>query len=274
MAGATAFFTTFALPPILIILFQIFSLFLSRRFVGAEMMEMLTNMFGRDVALQVRQTTTGFRTLAKNWYIAIPGFLFLIFVATTLFAVIKSTLNDIWNIKVKEKPGVLFNVQLRARSMMVILAAGLLFLVSIFLDSLEVFAGENAEKVWHGGGKYFTGGLNEVVGFVIVTMWFIVLFRFLADGRPTWKTTIAGSVLTGLLFSGGKTGLSAILKNSNLVSIYGASASFVLVLLFVFYSSFILYYGACFIKVYGDAHHTPIQPVNKAYRFKVQKLKE
>jgi len=102
MAGATAFFTTFALPPIFIILFQLFSLFLSKKVVATEMMAILSNTLGRASALQIRQTTRGFGTLARNWFIASAGFVFLVFVATTLFSVIKNSLNEIWQIKVRE----------------------------------------------------------------------------------------------------------------------------------------------------------------------------
>jgi membrane protein len=272
MAGATAFFTTFALPPILIILFQVFGLFLNQKLVGSELGKVLSDTLGSDVAAQIRQTTRGFRTLVQHWYTAIPGFLFLVFVATTLFTVIKNTLDDIWNIKLKEKPGILFNLGLRARSMGIILATGILFLAGIVMDGFEILAGNNIEKIWHGGGGFFKGILNEIVGVVIVTTWFIVLFRFLADGRPVWKAVIAGGLLTGLLFSVGKTLLSFIMKSSNIGSIYGASASFVLILLFVFYSSFILYFGASFIKVYSDAIGKPIEPVDKAYRYRLQEI--
>jgi membrane protein len=273
MAGATAFFTTFALPPILIILFQIFSLFLGGGQFGKEMMEILSATLGNEGAAQIRRTARGFRTLAQNWYIATGGFIFLLFVATTLFTVIKNSLDDIWNIKVKDKPGILFNLWLRTRSLVVILIAGLLFLAGIVIEGFEALAGEHIEKTWQGGGKYFRGALNEIAGAVIVTTWFIILFRFLADGRPAWKAAIAGGVLTGILYSGGKTLLSTLIKNSNIATIYGASASIVLVLLFVFYSAFILYYGASFIKVYSEAIRKPVQPRNKAYRYQLREVK-
>ena len=84
MAGATAFFTTFALPPIFIILFQLFSLVLNKKLVATEMLQILTDTLGKASALQIRQTTKGFGTLARNWFITAAGFIFLIFVATTL----------------------------------------------------------------------------------------------------------------------------------------------------------------------------------------------
>ena len=274
MAGATAFFTTFALPPILIILFQLFSLFLSKRVVGAQMMEIFTDTLGKGSAVQIRQTTRGFGTLARNWYIAAGGFLFLVFVATTLFSVIKNSLNQIWNIRVKDKPGILFNLKLRARSLGIILAAGLLFLAGIFMDGFQILSGNYLEKIWPMAGRYFKGALNEIVSVIIITAWFIVLFRYLADGRPSWKVAIAGGCLTGVLFSAGKAVLSFVMRNSNINTLYGASGSIVLILLFVFYSSFLLYFGASFIKIYAEKIHQPLRLVNKAFRYQLRELDE
>jgi membrane protein len=272
MAGATAFFTTFALPPIFIILFQLFSLFLSKKVVAKEMMQILTGTLGKGSAQQIRQTTRGFGTLASNWLMATAGFLFLLFVATTLFLVIKNSLNEIWQIKVKDKPGILFNLKLRGRSLAIILAAGLLFLAGIFLDGFEILAGDYIGKIFSGGGKFFKGMLNEIVSTVVITIWFIVLFRYLADGRPSWRVALAGGCLTGILFAAGKTLLSYLMRNSNIGTLYGASGSMVLILLFVFYSSFILYFGASFIKVYAEEIRQPLRLVNKAFRYELSKI--
>jgi len=274
MAGATAFFTSFALPPIVIILFQLFSLFLSKRLVGSELMEIFADAVGKGGAAQIRHTTRGFNKLASNWYIATAGFLFLLFVATTLFSVIKNSFNDIWNIRVNDKPGILFNLKLRARSLAIILVAGLLFLAGIVMDSFEIVWGAYLEKAWPAGSGFFTSALNEIISLVIVTTWFIVLFRYLADGRPSWKVSIAGGCLTGVLFSAGKALLSFFIKHSNINTIYGASGSIVLILLFVFYSSFILYFGASFIKVFSEAIQQPPRLINKAFRYQLNRVSE
>jgi membrane protein len=272
MAGATAFFTTFALPPILIILFQLFSLFLNRRMVGQEMMQTLTDAFGKDTASQIRVITRGFRTFAQNWWLAAGGFVFLIFVATTLFSLIKNSLNDIWKVSVPEKPGVLFKLGLRVRSMGVILLMGLLFLVSMLLDGFEVLAGDYIEDIFSGGGAYFKGIVNEVTGAVIAIIWFMLVFRYLGDARPPWRVAIAGGCLTGVLFTAGKALLSYLMRHSNIGSIYGAGGSLVLLLLFVFYSSFILYYGAAFIKIYADSSGQSFRLLGHAFHYKVQKI--
>src|SRR5690606_38226929 len=187
--------------------------------------------------------------LAQNWYITIGGFVFLIFVATTLFTVIKNSFNQIWGVSTHKTKGLLSNLKARARSFAIILAAGILFVTGILIDSLELIAGKFMRELWSTAGAYFEGALNEVAGTVIVTAWFIVLFRYLADARPSWKVAIVGGVVTGVLYTLGKELLSLLMRNSNVVTIYGASGSIVLILLFVFYSSFILYFGAGFIKV-------------------------
>jgi membrane protein len=119
---------------------------------------------------------------------------------------------------------------------------------------------------------YFTGVLNEIAGVVVVTLWFIVLFRFLANGRPSWRVASVGGLLTGILFSLGKAVLSTLMSQSNAGAIYGAGTAIVLILLFVFYSSFILYFGACFIKEYSLLIEDPIVTSHKAYHFKLQKV--
>lgn len=274
LAGATAFFTTFALPPILLILFQVFSLFLSKRMVGREMMEMITETLGRDGATQILQTASGFNRLASKWYFAAGGFLFLVFVATTLFTVIKNSFNEIWKIDVKERPGFLAGLKLRARSFGIIMAAGILFLAGILLDSFKLIAGNYMQEIWSDAGVYFRSALDETVGALIITTWFIVLFRYLADCRPSWRVSIAGGCVTGLLFSIGKEVLSVLMRNSNVGNVYGASGSIVLILLFVFYSSFILYFGAGFIKVYAEHTNDLPRLINKAYRYKMQEIEE
>jgi membrane protein len=180
-------------------------------------------------------------------------------------------LNDIWKIRVIEKPGVLFHLKFRARSMGAILLMGLLFLISIMLDTFEIFAGGYLDEIFNGGGSFFKGILNEVTGAIVAMIFFILLFRYLGEARPAWKVAIAGGILTGVLFSAGKALLSYLMQHSNASSVYGASGSLVLLLLFVFYSSFILYYGASFIKVYTDSSHQPFRLINNSFHYTVQK---
>ncbi|OQP51711.1 YihY/virulence factor BrkB family protein [Niastella populi] len=269
MAGATAFFTTFALPPILILIFQLFSIFFARKIVGRELRELLTATLGNEGAEQLRSTARGLRNLAQTWYMAAIGLLFLVFVATTLFKVIRGSLDDIWNIRLKRSEFV-YDLKARARSLIIILMAGLLVLASAVIDVIKVFAGDYISKYWKTGGHFFTSAINEIAGVLVVTIWFVVLFKYLANGRPSWRATTAGGILTGMLFYIGKSVLTTLIGNGNIGLVYGAGAAIVLVLLFVFYSSFILYFGASFVKEFSLLTNDPIIPSPKAYLFEVQ----
>jgi membrane protein len=271
MAGATAFFTSFALPPILVLLFQLFSIFFALQIVGRELRELLTATLGKQGADQLRITARGLRNLAQNWYMAVIGLVFLAFVATTLFNVIRNSLNDIWNIRLK-KSEFFYDLKERARSLAIILMAGMLFLASVVIDVIKVVAGDYIGKYWEKGGSFFTSVFNEITGVLVVTLWFMVLFKYLANGRPSWRVTTAGGILTGILFYIGKAALASLIGNSNIGVVYGAGAAIVLILLFVFYSSFILYFGASFIKEYSILSNDPIVPSRRAYLYELHQV--
>lgn len=271
IAGATAFFTSFALPPIMVLLFHFFSIFFDKKLVGYELREVLTAALGKAGAEQMRNTARGLRNLAQNWYMAVLGILFLIFVATTLFKVIRNTFNDIWNIR-PERAGFFYDLSVRGRSLIIILVAAILFIAAEMIDVIRVVAEKYIGSIWEKGSIFFTSILNELAGVVVVTVWFIVLFRFLANARPSWRVSMVGGILTGVLFYIGKTVLSTMMKHSNAGIVYGAGAAIVLILLFMFYSSFILYFGASFIKEYALLTNDPIIPSHKAYEFEVHKV--
>lgn len=272
LAGATAFFTTFALPPILIILIQLFGIFFSEYDIRKELIVRLGRIIGRSSALQTSLVLENFGKLGKHWHVATVGFLFLIFVATTLFTVIKNSLNQIWQIKVISNPGIFFTLKLRFRAFCIILFAGVLFTAGIIMESIQALLGNYLSFVLPETGKLFNSTLNEIFFVVVVTIWFTTLFRYLTDGKPAWKVAWAGGFFTGILFTLGKVVLRELLTYSKIGSIYGTSASVVLILLFVFYSSLIFYFGGCFVKILSDKLQCPIQPHGKAFHYELQEI--
>lgn len=269
MAGATAFFTTFALPPILVILIQIFKFLIEPKLIRAELFRSLSEIVGPETVRQLAGVLWAFRKMAQNWYITIGGFIFLLFVATTLFSVIKRSLNQVWKIRPINHAGILKRLFSRLQSIMVIIVAGILFVIGIFTEGLKAFIGKYLSAISPLLSVYFNSLLNYVVSIVIVTVWFAMLFRYLPDGRPKWKIAFAGAFLTSILFTIGKLILHWLLTYSNITTFYGTSASIVLLLLFVFYSSLILYYGAAFTKVWGIYKNEPIRPLPHAIHYRI-----
>jgi membrane protein len=264
LAGATAFFTTFALPPILLILIQLLGLLFNRRSISRQLFGGLGDIVGKDSVHEIIGTLRAFRGLAVNWPVAILGFIFLVFVATTLFKVIQSSFNQLWMIRRTGKQSFGMAIGFRLKSFLVILFTGLLFMASLFIESLQLIFGKYVIELMPGIGLLFNSALSTILSIVTVWAWFTVLFRYLPDGKPTWKVAVTGALLTSILFSLGKYLLRWLLPNSNIGVVYGTSASIVLLLLFVFYSSLILYYGAAFTKVWSVYIDQPIKPVNNA----------
>jgi len=272
LAGATAFFTNFALPPILLILIRLFGFFVDRKILVTRIFERLSSLLDESSTTQIRQTLRNIRGIDHKWYATLVSFVFFLFVATTLFSVIKNSMDQIWSIGIKEHSTFLFKLKIRARAFIIILVAGLLFFVGVLTDSVQAFIGPYINTASPTAGRVFLMVLNQLLFIVIVTTWFSVLFKFLTSGRPTWKSAIRGGLLTGILFTFGKYILRFALPLSNIGNIYGASGSIVLIMLFVFYSSFIFYFGACFVKVLSDAKETPIRPIKGAFNYEIKEV--
>jgi membrane protein len=269
LAGATAFFATFALPPILIILTQTLGFIFGKKTINARLAQNLASFFGKEGVEQIMQTLKGFHKLAVNWYIAIAGFIFLMFVATTLFKVIRASINQLWRFRTHKGRNVGQKMIPRLKSLAIIVLTGILFLAGLVLEAAQALLNPYIRDTWAIAGSTMVIILNQVVSVFIVTIWFSVLFRMLPEGRPVWRVSIAGGFFTGILFTIGKLLLGTLLGVSNIQNLYGAAGSFVLVLLFVFYVSFIFYYGAMFTFFWGENTGRPIEPGKNAFRYTV-----
>ena len=272
LAGATAFFTNFALPPILLILIRLFGFFVDRKILVTRIFERLSSILDDSSTRQIRQTLKNIRGIDHQWYATLISFVFFVFVATTLFTVIKNSMDQIWSIGIKAHSSFMFKLKIRGRSMVIILLAGILFFVGLLTDSIQAIISTYLNSNAPTFGRVFLTILNQILFVAIVTTWFTVLFRFLTSGRPTWESSIRGGLLTGVLFTLGKYILRVALPLSNIGNIYGASGSIVLIMLFVFYSSFIFYFGACFVKVLSEAKDTPIRPIKGAFTYEIKEI--
>ncbi|HEY9363549.1 MAG TPA: YihY/virulence factor BrkB family protein [Chitinophagaceae bacterium] len=274
MAGATAFFTTFALPAIMVILIQMLGLMFNEQKMSSRLFARMSDVVGKETVKQVMNVLKELRIIATNWYITIGGFIFLLFVATTLFLVIKRSVNQLWMIRIVSKRKIYYELQTRLQSFLVIVFVGIFFLAGLLVESVRVFIGRQLEGLWNINIPFFETGLDVLTAIIIVTGWFTVLLRYLPDGRPSWRVALTGGFVTSLLFNLGKWILRWLLSYSNLNSLYGTSASIVLLLLFVFYSSLILYFGAAFTRVWGEFCDDKIKTLSHARYFKLAEQKQ
>ncbi len=272
LAGATAFFANFAIPPILLIVIRLFGFFVDKKILTTRLFERISEILIPSSTIQIRDTLRNIRGVDHNWWATIITFVFFLFVATTLFNVIKNSVEQIWSIGQNEKTGFLFTLRNRGRSMIIILLAGLLFFVGFITDSLQAIVSTYLNDSSPNFGKWLMWILNQTAFTLIVTIWFTILFRFLTNARPSWKIAFQGGLLTGVLFNLGKYILRIMLPLSNIENIYGTSGSIILVMLFVFYSSLIFYFGACFIKVISESRQKDIRPIKGAHAYELKEI--
>ena len=142
MAGATAFFTTFALPAMMVIILQLLRFFSTPRHISHQIFQQMEQIVGPEATREVIHTQKAFRSIAQNWLIAIAGFVFLLFVATTLLKVMTSSVNQLWKVR-PATSGKFRQVMLsRLRGVLVILFTALLFMIGILADSVQAYLGK------------------------------------------------------------------------------------------------------------------------------------
>ena len=275
LGAATAFFTSFALPPILIILVQLLSSLYPSSIVRVMLLGKVSNLVGASAAGLVAQIVMNVADPQRSRLVVWAGFAFLVFVATTLFTVIQHSLNQLWQMRPKRGTGQLAQaVRERARSGGILLATAGLSLLAFGTDAaLNLFA-ESVRDFDPSLGYFVVRGLNAIVAWLILAAWFGVTFRTLSLAKVPWRAVTRGAALTALLISLGEVVLGQLLVARNLGPVYGPASSLVLVLLFVFYCAMIFYFGACFTKVYAHRIGLDIRPKKTAVRYRLVNVEE
>ncbi|UOQ51991.1 YihY/virulence factor BrkB family protein [Hymenobacter cellulosivorans] len=273
LGAATAFFTTFALPPILIILIQVLGSVYSTSGVRQRLLDKLSALLGTSAAELVEQILLNVGNIERSRLLTWLGFGFLLFIATTLFVVIQNSLNQLWQVRSNRTTG-RFSKMLkeRTRSLGLLLTTGLLSLVAFGSDAGLAFFADYIRDFDPNFGYFVVQALNQLVSLLILAVWFGVTFRNLSYAHVPWKAVLRGALVTAVLIDLGEFALGHLLVPRNLGPIYGHASSIVLVLLFVFYSAMIFYFGACFTKVYAHYVGLDIRPKKNAVRYRLVDL--
>lgn len=252
LASSAAFFTLFSLPPIFILLISVFGTLFSDALITGELFERLAKLVGENVASQVELILTNFVSLQGNGLAAL-SFVFLTFVATTLFSVIQKSVNQLWSIRLKKDEHIKRALRERFRALLIIFSSGLLFLASLVLETTFAFINDRY-TIWSVDFQlHLIHLLNRVFGFCVEATWFAIILRFLPFANMPAKAIWVGAGLTAFLFLIGKLAMVRLLVNSDLSTLYATSGSVVVLLLFIFYSAMIFFFGASFTLVYAKA---------------------
>ena len=260
LASATAFFTLFSLTPILVILINILSILFRNNKITEALFQSIERVFGAETSEQIRSVVENVKSFGGEWYITLGGFIFLLFIATNLLNIIQKAINQLWHIRKNSSKKIKYNLRERLIGILLILSIGFLFIMSLLLDTSVAFLREYLQELVPGVDTILIRTVNVVFSILVVTAWFTILYKFLPDAIVHWKVALVGGLLTAVLFTIGKWILAQLLDYSNMVTIFGAFASVFFILLFIFYSSLIFYFGASFTYSYASETNRPIKP--------------
>lgn len=258
-SASLSYYTIFSIAPMLIMAIAMGSFLFGRDAIEGNLFRQINSIVGNDAARQI-QDMLKHTTLHKNSFLATTiAVVVFIIGATGVFGEIQSTINKIWGLKAKPKKGLIKYFVSRILSFAMVVSIGFLMIVSLLASAMIEILNEKLNN-YLPNTTFIITIVNNVVALIIISLFFTIIFKYLPDSIVKWKDALVGSVFTSILFLLGKYVIGLYLSNSTTTSIYGAAGSLIIILLWIYYSSILLYFGAEFTKVYALKHGHGIRP--------------
>lgn len=263
-AAALAFFTVFSIAPILVVVVALVGLVMGERAVQGQLFIQLEETLGSEVAGLVQTAVINSQIDQSGIWPALIGIVATIIGATTVFAQMQQSLNQIWDVAPRPKRNNIWVfIKSRLLSLTIILAIGFIMLVSLLLSvalrSIMVFA-----EGWLPIPGWALVCIELVLSLFVISMLFAAMFKILPDVLLSWRDVLLGAFITAILFTAGRSLISVYLAYTATASAYGAAGSLALLLLWVNYSSMILLFGAAFTRAHFEGRGKSIKPKSTA----------
>ncbi len=267
LSASLAYYTIFSFGPMMIVVIYLAGLFWSRQGVEVAIMEQLSDFIGNQSARQVQQIIDNAAISSSDKLAATIGGIVLLASATTVFAEIQDTINMIWQLRVTRGRGWVKMLLTRLLSFAIIVTLGFLLLVSLIINILIEGLMDRLQEYFSGSSVVVVYIINLLFTFFVISLLFATIFKVLPDAVIRWKDVAVGAIFTAALFMIGKFLITFYIGKTDVGGSYGAAGSLVILLLWVYYSSIILYFGAEFTKVYATRYGCEIKPNDYAVTF-------
>jgi membrane protein len=264
LAASLSYSMIFAIGPLLIVVISLAGIFWGQQAVEGKIYLQIKDLVGNAAAVQIQDFIKYIQQSQHTMAGAIVGGVVLVIGATGVFTEIQGSINYIWAIQAKPKKGWLYLLISRLISFSLIVVFGFISMVSLVINSLMDLLSDFLVRYFSHLTVYFFYGVNLLLVLAVTVLLFMIIFRILPDAIIRWRDAFVGAVFTGALFMLGKLLISIYLSHSNIGMMYGAAASVMIILVWVYYSSIILYFGAEFTKSYAIRHGSGIRPNENA----------
>ena len=265
LGAALAFYSVLSIAPLLLIAVAVASVVYGEQAASGELADKLKKFVGDQGADAMQTMLQNAHKPGAGPIAAIVGFATLLFAASGVFGQLQTSMNTIWEVELRPGRGILGMVKDRFLSFAMVLGTGFLLLTSLILSTV-VSVALNIVQNMAPGLKPLLAFSDTAVSAVVVILLFALIFKVLPDAKIAWRDVWVGAALTTVLFLIGKALIGLYLGRSSYGSAYGAAGSLVILLVWIYYSAQILFFGAEFTQVYANRYGSQIRPKSNAVR--------
>ncbi len=263
-SAVIAYYAVFSMPGLLILIITITGYFWSKEAVNENILSQISSTMGPDTAAQIGDMLKNSEKADSTIWRSILGIGILLVGATGVFVELQKILNLIWEVKAVPKKGILIMVRARLFSFGLIVAIAFLLLISLVISTLLTVVSAKIQINTSHFMEIILNVFNFIFSLLVISILFALMFKILPDAKIKWKHVWLGSLVTGLLFTIGKSALALYFGKADPGSGYGAAGSIILILLWVSYSSMIMFFGAQFTATYAAMYSGKVPPTEIA----------
>ena len=271
-SASLAYYTIFSLGPILVLMISLAGIFYGEDAIKGKLFSELNELVGLTAARQIQDVIKNLSLSGKSNLALIVSIVTLIIGATTVFGDMQNSINKIWHVKAKPKKGWLKMIMDRLLSSSLIIGLGFLLVVTLVVNGIILGFTDRLLRFFPDMTVYVMDLINFALTFGITFILFAVIFKVLPDVTISWRPVKAGALFTAILFAIGRFGIGFYLQSSDTESTYGTAASIVLILLWVYYTAAILYFGAIFTREFSTFHGISIEPSEYAVHVELKEI--
>lgn len=266
--AALSFYTVFSLPPLLFLVVSIAGAIYGEEAIQGHIVGQVEEFIGKRGAEVIQTILQHAGDEKKSLAAAIVSFLILAIGATAVFVELQDSLNAIWEIREKPNRSLLSFLKKRVLSFAIVLGIGLFLVVSLVLSALVAALGGLLHNYWFVPTHvvYLLHALNFLVSFLVITVLFAMIYKVLPHAKIAWRDVWLGAAATALLFTIGKLFVGLYLGGSGTVSAYRATGSLIILIVWIYFSAQIFFFGAEFTQVYARRGGREIEPSEQAER--------
>jgi membrane protein len=261
-SAALAYYAVFSITPLLIIAIAVAGFLFGEQAARGEILQQLTNLLGEKAAAEIQGLIQAASNKPKSAIATAVGLLTLIVGASGVFGQLKDALNTIWGVRIKSGTAISDFIRDYLVSFGMVMAVGFLLIVSLVVTTA-------VQAVTHYMVGAFpmsslTAPVTELGSFALMSLLFAVIYKVLPDVQLQWHDVWTGAFVTGILFTAGKYLIGLYLATSSVASSFGAAGALILVLVWIYYSTVIFFFGAEFTKVYSRECGRGVKPSKHA----------